>query len=1582
MSSGENQARGRLSPLDLRPRTETLSSDPGSPGPNTPREVMAVQGMPRRATLTRNNSTQNFEEASGNNNDFVDPLNNNTSVVQKATSMNTKTQKTLKVFEKMLNYVKNKALIESRETQIQREIETLTAELEGLIKVWGQVFSSKLNKPTLTQAQIIRILENIKANISVPVLQFEEIIFNVLNQPHTTDSALRTQTYQLYQKAKENFSQIQTVENELCGVKQDLEFISSVLSITTPEEIQNVIDAIKANAPQMLETALNEIKSGMNSAGSSLKAVTERVLNRVGELNVLNGAKEEMFEENVEVAVEEKIMDKYVPQKGEYLKQLKVAFSPAEGDTLQSIQAEACSRFVSRCRDQPGALILHSVGSGKTRTGICLALGFPKKHRITIITPAGIDSAWREEFRKVCLSKEPRGRNAKCNDENLQISNKLFTTADGKERLSFMNFKTLRSLVESSIKRESGGDSNSQQILNAAHREVNERLKYLFEDSIVIVDEAHHFLSFYENDIVGKRLSEVLATTHRLYMMTGTPFQTNWGDYGRLINLAAKQSPAVLPVSAEQLRNKYGLESGVLATMGSGLMLTAKKVDFALNSFMGFRGKILSGVTLAGVATYFGGAALSGAAGAVAGSAASAAVSGAVASVAAVASTVAAVPLAVIGGITGSVLIYKGMITLFSSGYTTVFGEMNKTIPLDIDTILKLTSPYLTFYNYSITDSYLNQIKSVIPSLNNPTDESKWNKIMLKFYEKSGFIKSERNYVVKSKLPTTNRSEQPWYSRLFGTATNAVGITESKEVTEQRNKRRIIEIQLFQLGCIMFDITLNNEFYAVNPEINKIHKYIKGDYSVGLSRGKTHRTRDEFIIEIIEEQIVKICKQIEDLDISEGRSTKHEVAPHMYRNLLVNTFHMANAILAFDAEDKTGYFMTPKFSKRKIAKPNHISELLNFPRKKVEIEYIPFNDWQHGIYFGNCIAPEFTYQHELFLVGRMTEDDLYRYDGGNAQLQGEMTKLKFMEHMRICGNLSPDKLYLKTMKMSNVQVSPNANPNRTRFNDATYSQILGGCYKGVWRTPCEMDNLMSVKGYTLFNSQMMNLLELSNETSLKELLDHNKDTEVPPGSFGCPKFETALKIICEARKTDGYLPVIYSNFIDNGYKSFSAFLTSFGLKHIVLEPTDPQNVFDAKMDAATKITWPLLNGPESDLDLLKKSNAPVCIILHPLIKEGISFTYNTVMVAMEPVFGAGNQEQVYGRILRRFPDSAIQIPRVTKTIHVLISGNEPLSPDDSIRLQTSAVLKKYLQGMPAEYRLPSLFRCHIGKDAVLPPSIKGKLDRFVDKWSKEIIIIPEINLKWNKIGIAKIGASVSGYDAYSKQHEIIVPVAIPAVDARVLDKVSVDPSYMLKKIQTLYSLPIFLFLPNLGVWSRYFGKQINETTTQLRQGITETWARRNPAEAFQADMPFDPNMMADGMVLLNNSRQEKEMEIMFEGMNSLFDTEATCADGTRGIDEDMSCSRFKSSKNVGTCISMISARTDVMNKTQAGRANFGSIIAKMKHKLETEGEDLPYKEGGFRKTHKKPRKNRKQSVRVHRKGKRQTLRRQRKTYRK
>lgn len=158
-------------------------------------------------------------------------------------------------------------------------------------------------------------------------------------------------------------------------------------------------------------------------------------------------------------------------------------------------------------------------------------------------------------------------------------------------------------------------------------------------------------------------------------------------------------------------------------------------------------------------------------------------------------------------------------------------------------------------------------------------------------------------------------------------------------------------------------------------------------------------------------------------------------------------------------------------------------------------------------------------------------------------------------------------------------------------------------------------------------------------------------TAVP---FDCPKFAAIARLLVEHAVRGNprmrsvqprFLPVVYSSFDALGFQRFGAYLTARGLRYLTFHEADPP-AHRARLLEAANARYAPVPAPDAVGD------SPVCVLLHPAITEGLSFTDAPSIIVLETIDGYGVQEQVYGRILRRYPKPfADTAARPIKTIY-------------------------------------------------------------------------------------------------------------------------------------------------------------------------------------------------------------------------------------------------------------------------------------------------------------------------------------------
>jgi hypothetical protein len=153
-----------------------------------------------------------------------------------------------------------------------------------------------------------------------------------------------------------------------------------------------------------------------------------------------------------------------------------------------------------------------------------------------------------------------------------------------------------------------------------------------------------------------------------------------------------------------------------------------------------------------------------------------------------------------------------------------------------------------------------------------------------------------------------------------------------------------------------------------------------------------------------------------------------------------------------------------------------------------------------------------------------------------------------------------------------------------------------------------------------------------------------------------------------------YLPVIYPPTHDVMY-GFCKFLDDKKYKYIWLnDKLDPFNL-DAQLNFGTIFTFPIK--PYGDAG----GNNPICIVLSPPHKEGFSFTFNPAIISLGLSETAGDEEQIYGRVLRKYGVDAFGGKYGKKIYQYFSGGNKDTVTLPTLTSLYSLDIKTVFRGM-------------------------------------------------------------------------------------------------------------------------------------------------------------------------------------------------------------------------------------------------------------------------------------------------------------
>jgi hypothetical protein len=119
-----------------------------------------------------------------------------------------------------------------------------------------------------------------------------------------------------------------------------------------------------------------------------------------------------------------------------------------------------------------------------------------------------------------------------------------------------------------------------------------------------------------------------------------------------------------------------------------------------------------------------------------------------------------------------------------------------------------------------------------------------------------------------------------------------------------------------------------------------------------------------------------------------------------------------------------------------------------------------------------------------------------------------------------------------------------------------------------------------------------------------------------------------------------FLPLVYSYTEDYGLSLFCMFLKSKGYKYVLCHTNQTSEELSRRINQTkSKDTDTVTNPGFEPITDSNKDSVPLCVLIHPSMTEGYDFVYNPAIFVLEPCNTFGDQEQVYGRILRSYKKS-------------------------------------------------------------------------------------------------------------------------------------------------------------------------------------------------------------------------------------------------------------------------------------------------------------------------------------------------------
>lgn len=262
-----------------------------------------------------------------------------------------------------------------------------------------------------------------------------------------------------------------------------------------------------------------------------------------------------------------------------------------------------------------GLLLYHGLGSGKTCTSIAIAEGMKSDKRIIIMTPASLKMNFFSEMKK-------------CGDD-LYKKNQYWEFISIAGNPSYVGILSRALSLSSQYIREHTGawlvnvnkEANFTKLSSQEQKEIDEQLnamirnKYIdlnynapnigkeieklvmnynttnpFDNSVVIIDEAHNFVSRIVNKIKNKesisyKLYEYLlsATNAKIVLLTGTPIINYPNEIGVLFNILRGYIKTwTIPISWEKTEKLN--EDAIYTMLDNGNLKTYDYINFSDNN--------------------------------------------------------------------------------------------------------------------------------------------------------------------------------------------------------------------------------------------------------------------------------------------------------------------------------------------------------------------------------------------------------------------------------------------------------------------------------------------------------------------------------------------------------------------------------------------------------------------------------------------------------------------------------------------------------------------------------------------------------------------------------------------------------------------------------------------------------------------------------------------------------------------------------------------------------------------------------------------------------------------------------------
>lgn len=419
-------------------------------------------------------------------------------------------------------------------------------------------------------------MEELSATVitaSVPVKINKEIILtdNAITLPSASAAEEQEQlspTTIVSEKTEENDDEI---EKEISDIQQliDLnepEVLEDEAKLEKVEEL--IIEKPKrGRKPKAIQTDIVDNTEPVDLTTAVIR--TQKVIDRL--------PKER--EKNVIVAP-----PYYLNNRKLFIQKMSALFEPRRKELLTNVETISCTRkqtdqfdllthqkivrdYLNLYTPYRGLLLYHGLGSGKTCTSIAIAEGMKSDKQVFVMTPASLKMNFFSEMKKCGDDLYKKNQywefvTIEGNPEYVGILSRALAISPQTIRSNggawLVNVNKPANFTELTSDQQASVDAQLNEMIRAKYKDINYNglnMKILnqltkdmtvnpFDNSVIIIDEAHNFVSRIVNKIKSpKSISYILydylmkATNARIVLLSGTPIINYPNEIGILYNI-------------------------------------------------------------------------------------------------------------------------------------------------------------------------------------------------------------------------------------------------------------------------------------------------------------------------------------------------------------------------------------------------------------------------------------------------------------------------------------------------------------------------------------------------------------------------------------------------------------------------------------------------------------------------------------------------------------------------------------------------------------------------------------------------------------------------------------------------------------------------------------------------------------------------------------------------------------------------------------------------------------------------------------------------------------------------------------